>query len=96
MVADGDGGCGVALVPPAALLVARLAGLDAGTPLAMPMGFFPWTTVIGVLVLLLMAAVPALRSRWALAGTAALVIAHAVLLAPRFLPDGPAGTGTRG
>ncbi|MFH9295295.1 endonuclease/exonuclease/phosphatase family protein [Streptomyces sp. NPDC017520] len=81
-------GCGVALIAPAALLVVRLTGLDAGTPLAMPMVFFPWTTLIGVLVLLLMAAVPALRSRWALAGTAALVIAHAVLLAPRFLPDG--------
>ncbi|NEE12472.1 endonuclease/exonuclease/phosphatase family protein, partial [Streptomyces sp. SID7499] len=54
----------------------------------MPMVLFPWTTVIAVLVLLLVAAVPVLRSRWALAGVAALVIAHAVLLTPRFLPDG--------
>lgn len=54
----------------------------------MPMVLFPWTTVIGVLVLLLIAAVPVLRSRWVLAGVAALVLAHAVLLAPRFLPDG--------
>ncbi|NEB99791.1 endonuclease/exonuclease/phosphatase family protein [Streptomyces anulatus] len=81
-------GCGVALTAPAALLVVRLTGLDAGTPLAMPMVLFPWTTVIAVLVLLLVAAVPVLRSRWALAGVAALVIAHAILLAPRFLPDG--------
>ncbi|MFI1933255.1 endonuclease/exonuclease/phosphatase family protein [Streptomyces sp. NPDC020330] len=81
-------GCGAALTAPAALLVVRLTGLDAGTPLAMPMVLFPWTTVIGVLVLLLITAVPALRSRWALAGAAALVIAHAALLAPRFLADG--------
>ncbi|MFI7285526.1 endonuclease/exonuclease/phosphatase family protein [Streptomyces anulatus] len=81
-------GFGVALTAPAALLVVRLTGLDAGTPLAMPMVLFPWTTVIGVLVLLLFAAVPALRSRWALAGVAALVVAHAVLLAPQFIPDG--------
>lgn len=81
-------GCGVALIAPAALLVVRLTGLDAGTPLAMPTVLFPWTTVMGVLVLVLIAAVPALRSRWALIGVAALVVAHTALLAPRFLPDG--------
>lgn len=89
-------GCGVALTAPAALLVVRLAGLDAGTPLAMPMVLFPWTTVIGVLVLLLIAAVPVLRSRWALVGVTVLLIAHAALLAPRFLPDGRQVAGARG
>lgn len=51
------------------------------------MVLFPHTTVLGVLVLGLIVAVPALRSRWALAAAAALVITHMALLAPRFLPD---------
>ncbi|WP_326624877.1 MULTISPECIES: endonuclease/exonuclease/phosphatase family protein [unclassified Streptomyces] len=80
-------GCGVALAAPAALLVVRLTGLDAGTPLAMPMVLFPYSTVLGVLVLGVMVAVPALRSRWAVAVVGALVVAHVALLAPRFVPE---------
>ncbi|MFE8005790.1 endonuclease/exonuclease/phosphatase family protein [Streptomyces sp. NPDC057418] len=73
--------------PAAALLVVRLTGLDAGTPLAMPMALFPCSTVLGVLVLGVMITVPALRSRWAVGVVAALVAVHVTLLAPRFLPD---------
>ncbi|MFC8592378.1 endonuclease/exonuclease/phosphatase family protein [Streptomyces atroolivaceus] len=80
-------GCGIALAVPAALLVVRLTGLDAGTPLAVPMALFPVSTVLGALVLGVMAAVPALRSRWAVAAVAALVVAHVTLLAPRFMAD---------
>ncbi|MFE4052937.1 endonuclease/exonuclease/phosphatase family protein [Streptomyces sp. YIM B13518] len=81
-------GCGVVLAVPAALLVVRLTGLDAGTPLAMPMVLFPYATVLGVLVLGVTAAVPALRSRWAVAVAAVVVVAHVALLAPRFVPEG--------
>jgi endonuclease/exonuclease/phosphatase (EEP) superfamily protein YafD len=76
------------LAAPAALLVVRLTGLDAGTPLAVPMVLFPYAAVLGVLVGGVMVAVPALRSRWAVAVVAALVVAHVTLLAPRFVPDG--------
>ncbi|MFJ8826952.1 endonuclease/exonuclease/phosphatase family protein [Streptomyces sp. NPDC102467] len=79
--------CGVVLAVPAALLVVRLTGLDAGTPLAVPMVLFPYATVLGVLVWGVLVAVPALRSRWAVAVVTALVLAHVVLLAPRFLPE---------
>ncbi|MFE7753238.1 endonuclease/exonuclease/phosphatase family protein [Streptomyces sp. NPDC057428] len=81
-------GCGVALALPAVLLVVRLTGLDARTPFAMPIVLFPYSAVLGVLVLGLMTAVPTLRSRWAITVVAALVIAHVVLLAPRFVPAG--------
>ncbi|MGW6897206.1 endonuclease/exonuclease/phosphatase family protein [Streptomyces sp. NPDC054919] len=80
-------GCGMVLAVPAALLVVRLTGLDAGTPLAMPMVLFPYSAVLGVLVLGVMVAVSALRSRWALAVVAALVVAHVALLVPRFVPE---------
>ncbi|MEZ3181847.1 endonuclease/exonuclease/phosphatase family protein [Streptomyces pimonensis] len=88
-------GCGVVLAAPAVLLVVRLTGLDAGTLLAMPMVLFPHSTALAVLVLGVVAAVPALRSRWAVAVTAAVAVAHAALLAPRFVPEGrhvPAGS----
>ena len=88
-------GCGVVLAAPAALLAARLTGLDAGTPLAVPMVLFPYSAVLGVLVLGALLAVPVLRSWWAVAVAAALVIAQAALLIPRFVPDGrsvPAGS----
>ncbi|MFV2117511.1 endonuclease/exonuclease/phosphatase family protein [Streptomyces sp. Act-28] len=75
------------LAVPAALLVVRLTGLDAGTPLAMPLVFFPHSTVLGVLVLGVLVAVPALRLRWAVAVAAIVVVAHLALLAPRFVPE---------
>ncbi|MEU4097291.1 endonuclease/exonuclease/phosphatase family protein [Streptomyces sp. NPDC026673] len=81
-------GCGVVLAVPAALLVVRLTGLDAGTPLAVPMVLFPYAAVLAVLTLSVMVAVPALRSRWAVAFAALLVAAHVALLLPRFVPDG--------
>ncbi|MFD6276552.1 endonuclease/exonuclease/phosphatase family protein [Streptomyces sp. NPDC060209] len=80
--------CGIVLAAPAALLVVRLTGLDAGTPLAMPMVLFPCSTVLAVLVLGVLVAVPALRSRWAVAVVAVLLVAHGALLAPRFIPEG--------
>src|SRR3954469_14071917 len=79
--------CGVAFVAPAVLLVVRLTGLDAGTPLAVPMVLFPYSTVVAVLVLGVLVAVPALRSRWAVLVVAAVVVAHVALLAPRFVPS---------
>ncbi|MGD9485915.1 endonuclease/exonuclease/phosphatase family protein [Streptomyces sp. TRM70308] len=81
-------GCGVVLAAPAALLAVRLAGLDAGTPLAMPVALFPYSSVLAVLVLGVLVAVPALRSRRAVVVVAALVVAHLTLLAPRFVPGG--------
>ncbi|MFE9725238.1 endonuclease/exonuclease/phosphatase family protein [Streptomyces sp. NPDC005794] len=81
-------GCGLVLAAPAALLVVRLTGLDTGTPLAIPMALFPYSAVLVVLVLGTMVTVPALRSRWAVAVVAALVLAHVALLAPRFTPEG--------
>ncbi|WUD72165.1 endonuclease/exonuclease/phosphatase family protein [Streptomyces sp. NBC_00510] len=83
----GSLGWGISIAAPAALLVVRLTGLDAGTPLAIPMVLFPYSTVLCVLVLAATAAVPALRSRWVVAVVAALVIVHVVLLAPRFIPE---------
>ncbi|MFG2429053.1 endonuclease/exonuclease/phosphatase family protein [Streptomyces sp. NPDC048590] len=80
-------GCGLLAAVPTVLLVVRLAGLDAGTPLAMPMALFPCSTALGVLVLVVLATVPALRSWRAMAVVAAVVVAHVSLLAPRFTSD---------
>ncbi|MEV0223824.1 endonuclease/exonuclease/phosphatase family protein [Streptomyces sp. NPDC050704] len=79
-------GCGVVLAVPFALLVVRLTGLDAGTPLAVPVVLFPYTAVLSVLVLGTMLAVPALRSRWAVTVVALLTAAQVALLVPRFVP----------
>ncbi|MFI9585465.1 endonuclease/exonuclease/phosphatase family protein [Streptomyces sp. NPDC052236] len=80
-------GCGVMLAGPFALLVVRLTGLDAGTPLAVPIVLFPYAAVLSVLVLSAMLAVPALRSRWAVTVVAILTTAQVALLVPRFIPD---------
>lgn len=66
--------------------MARLAGLDAGTVLAVPMVLLPYTVLLGVLLLGLQLAVPVLRSRPLVLVTAALTLAQALVLAPRFLP----------
>ncbi|WP_327121959.1 endonuclease/exonuclease/phosphatase family protein [Streptomyces sp. NBC_01341] len=79
--------CVIALGPPATLLVVRLTGLDATTPVAVPMVLFPYSTVLCAVVLAMTATVPALRSRWAVVVSAALVLAHAAVLAPRFVPE---------
>ncbi|GAA3502719.1 endonuclease/exonuclease/phosphatase family protein [Streptomyces prasinosporus] len=80
-------GSGLVLAAPAAPLVVRLTGLDAGTPLAMPVVLLPWAAVLCVLVLGATVVVPALRSRWTVAVAAALVAVHMALLAPRFVPE---------
>ncbi|MFC9842617.1 endonuclease/exonuclease/phosphatase family protein [Streptomyces sp. NPDC060223] len=80
-------GCGLALTVPAGLLVVRLTGLDSGSPLAVPMVLFPYSALLSVLVLGVVVAVPALRSRWAVAVVAALVVVQAGLLVPRFVPE---------
>ncbi|GAA3831000.1 endonuclease/exonuclease/phosphatase family protein [Streptomyces phyllanthi] len=83
-------GCGVLLAVPSTLLVVRLTGLDAGTPLAVPVVLFPYGTVLSVLVLIAMLAVPALRPRWvAVAVVALLTAAQVTLLVPRFVPRQP-------
>ncbi|MFI6335496.1 endonuclease/exonuclease/phosphatase family protein [Streptomyces sp. NPDC050535] len=81
-------GCGLVLALPAGLLVVRLTGLDAGTPLAVPMVLFPYSALLSLLVLGVMVAVRALRSRWAVAVVAALVAVQVGLLVPRFVPEG--------
>ncbi|MEU6816043.1 endonuclease/exonuclease/phosphatase family protein [Streptomyces sp. NPDC046860] len=80
-------GCCLLAALPAALLVVRLTGLDRGTPLAVPMVLFPWSAVLGVVVLGVVAAVPALRSRRVLAAVAVVVVAQVALLVPRFVPE---------
>lgn len=81
-------GCGLALAAPAALLLVRLTGLDAGTPLAVPMVLFPYSAVLSVLVLGVVVTVPALRSRWTVAVVAVLVAVQVGALVPRFVPAG--------
>ncbi|WP_326718493.1 endonuclease/exonuclease/phosphatase family protein [Streptomyces sp. NBC_00243] len=81
-------GCGLALAASAALLLVRLTGLDAGTPLAVPMVLFPYSAVLSVLVLGVVVAVPALRSRWTVAFVAVLVVVQVGALIPRFVPAG--------
>ncbi|MFJ8109142.1 endonuclease/exonuclease/phosphatase family protein [Streptomyces sp. NPDC096132] len=78
--------CGVLLAVPSALLVVRLTGLDAGTPLAVPLVLFPYGAAVSVLVLGAVLAVPVLRSRWAVAVVALLTAAQVALLVPRFVP----------
>lgn len=80
-------GCGVLLAVPAALLVVRLTGLDAGTPLAVPVVLFPYGTVLSGLALVAVLAVPALRSRWTVVAVGLFAAAQVALLVPRFLPD---------
>ncbi|MFB7286714.1 endonuclease/exonuclease/phosphatase family protein [Actinacidiphila glaucinigra] len=79
--------CGTLIAAPAALLLVRLTGLDAGTPLAVPMVLFPYSTALGVLVLGVITAVPSVRSRWAVAVVAAVVAVQVSLLVPRFVPE---------
>ncbi|MFC7219240.1 endonuclease/exonuclease/phosphatase family protein [Streptomyces polyrhachis] len=87
--------CRAALAGAAALLVVRLAGLDAGSVLASVVVFLPYAGVLAAVVLGTVLAVPALRAR-GLAGVAGVVVvAYVVLLAPRFVADGrevPPGT----
>lgn len=78
---------GIGLAASSALLIVRLTGSDAGTPLAVPVALLPYMAVLSVLGLAVLLTVPALRSRWAVIATAMLVIAQVVVLAPRFLPD---------
>ncbi|MGW5867186.1 endonuclease/exonuclease/phosphatase family protein [Streptomyces sp. NPDC055239] len=68
------------------LLVVRLTGLDAGTPLAVPMVLFPYAAALGALTLTTLIALPALRSLWLIVVAALLTAAYVVLLAPRFVP----------
>ncbi|MEU6002684.1 endonuclease/exonuclease/phosphatase family protein [Streptomyces sp. NPDC047197] len=77
--------CGVLLAMLSVLLMVRLTGLDAGTPLAVPVVLFPYAAVISVLALVAVIAVPALRSRWPVIGAALLAAAYVVLLVPRFV-----------
>ncbi|GAA1394405.1 endonuclease/exonuclease/phosphatase family protein [Catellatospora coxensis] len=78
---------GLGLAVSSALLVVRLTGSDAGTPLAVPVVLLPYAAVLSVLGLAVSLAVPALRSRWAVTAAAVLVAAQIVVLAPRFTPD---------
>lgn len=78
--------CGVLLAGPVTLLVVRLTGLDAGTPLAVPLVLFPYGAALSVLVLGAVLAVPTLRSRRAVAVVALLTAVQVGLLVPRFIP----------
>ncbi|MGV9338870.1 endonuclease/exonuclease/phosphatase family protein [Streptomyces sp. NPDC003688] len=80
-------GWGVVFVPLSVLLLVRVGGLDGGTPLAVPVVLFPYAAVLSVLVLVLVLAVRALRSRPVVVFAALLAAAHVALLAPRFVPD---------
>ncbi|MEV8023062.1 endonuclease/exonuclease/phosphatase family protein [Streptomyces sp. NPDC086554] len=68
------------------LLVVRLTGLDAGTPLAVPVVLFPYAAVLSVLALTTMVAVPALRNLWLIIVGVLITAAYVVLLVPRFTP----------
>lgn len=70
-----------------ALLVVRLTGLDAGSALAVPMVLFPYGAALSVLLLVTVATVPGLRSRWTVAVVALLAVAQVAVLVPRFLSD---------
>ncbi|GGV38351.1 endonuclease [Streptomyces longisporoflavus] len=69
-----------------ALLVVRLAGLDAGTPLAVAVVLFPYAAVISLLALITTLSVPALRSRRPVIAAGLITAAYVVLLVPRFVP----------
>ncbi|SDM64742.1 endonuclease/exonuclease/phosphatase family protein [Allokutzneria albata] len=77
--------CAAALVAVFALVVVRMTGLDAGTPLALPVSGLPYAAV-GTLVVF--PAVLALRARWLTLAAAALVALQVFWLAPRFVADG--------
>ncbi|MFC8130221.1 endonuclease/exonuclease/phosphatase family protein [Streptomyces sp. NPDC057302] len=83
----GSIGCGVLLAMLLVLLVVRLTGVDAGTPLAVPVVLFPYAGALGLLALIATIAVPALRSWPLVIGAALLAVAYVVLLVPRFVPD---------
>ncbi|MEU6768489.1 endonuclease/exonuclease/phosphatase family protein [Streptomyces sp. NPDC046853] len=68
------------------LLVVRLAGLDAGTLLAVPVVLFPYAAVLSVLALATTLTVPSLRSSRPLLVAGLLTAAYVVLLVPRFVP----------
>lgn len=78
--------CGALLALLLVLLVVRLTGLDAGTPLAVPVVLFPYAAVLGVLTLTATVAIPALRHLWLVIVAAVLAVAYVVLLVPRFIP----------
>ncbi|MEU6243793.1 endonuclease/exonuclease/phosphatase family protein [Streptomyces sp. NPDC047024] len=80
-------GWGVVFVPLSVLLLVRAGGLDGGTPLAVPVVLFPYAAVLSVLVLVLVLAVRALRSRPVIVLAALLAAAHVALLVPRFVLD---------
>ncbi|MEU9399229.1 endonuclease/exonuclease/phosphatase family protein [Streptomyces sp. NPDC048242] len=80
-------GWGVVFVPLSVLLLVRAGGLDGGTPLAVPVVLFPYAAVLSALVLVLVLAVRALRSRPVIVVAALLAAAHVALLVPRFVPD---------
>ncbi|MGW6059337.1 endonuclease/exonuclease/phosphatase family protein [Streptomyces sp. NPDC055189] len=69
-----------------ALLLIRLAGLDTGTPLAVPVILFPYAAVLSVLALATTLAFPTLRSRRPILAAGLLAAAYVVLLVPRFVP----------
>lgn len=80
---------GALLAVPFALLIVRLTGLDAGTPLAVPVVLFPYAAVLSVLGSGVLLAGAGRRSRWAVAAVAILTAAQVALLIPRFVPDRP-------
>ncbi|MEU1150666.1 endonuclease/exonuclease/phosphatase family protein [Streptomyces sp. NPDC005863] len=83
----GRGSCAVLLGMLCVLPLVRLTGLDAGTPLAVPVVLLPYAGVLSLLVLVTVVAVPALRSVRRGAVAALLVAVHLTLLVPRFVPD---------
>ncbi|MEU4998722.1 endonuclease/exonuclease/phosphatase family protein [Streptomyces sp. NPDC021622] len=68
------------------LLVVRLAGLDAGTPFAVPVVLFPYGAVLSVLALTAIIAVPAVRSLRLVIVAALLAASYVAPLIPRFVP----------
>ncbi|MDQ1295709.1 MAG: hypothetical protein QG608_3596 [Actinomycetota bacterium] len=75
--------CAAYLVTNALLVLVRLTGLDAGSPLAVPIATLPcFAIVTAVLLPLLMAA----RARQLVVVATVLVGAQAILLGPRFIP----------
>ncbi|WP_210407833.1 endonuclease/exonuclease/phosphatase family protein [Allokutzneria sp. NRRL B-24872] len=77
--------CAVALTGVFVLVVVRLVGLDAGTPLALPISGLPFAAV-GTLIVL--PAVLALRARWLSVAAAVMVALQVFWLAPRFVANG--------
>lgn len=79
------GCCWLLLACVAAVVVIRLAGLDDGTYLALPVSGMPYLAVVSVLLL---GASALLRGRALSVVAAALVVVQVVLLAPRFVAEG--------